>query len=132
MTLLDVIRSCLETIDFTSPSDLEVLACGLIFGKLSPESIDAYMETLVSQNDWIKISILKRYAEIVGYTSLTIDGGVKNALDAVSTVGGLPVVVDSNFHVSARHLLYFAKYAEKLGYRTEKWNAHQMYNSLSK
>ncbi|MEM2281275.1 MAG: hypothetical protein QXZ68_04730 [Candidatus Bathyarchaeia archaeon] len=105
--------------------------CGLLFNKFGLTAIDSLMEYFANNNDWKSVCKLKRYAEINLYSSTTIDGAVKSAIDNINKVDGLPITEDSLFNVSQRPLINLPIWAIKLEYGREKWTGSDMFNSLS-
>ncbi len=119
--IAEQIKKTLDTIsDWT---DEYTATYGIVFKKVSPTNLDAVAERYASEGNWHRVLAVKRKAEIVGYSSSTIDDKVKQALTNISQfTSQLPKMPDGWWWNSYYHLLNCFKYARELNHETDKWS----------
>lgn len=114
----------------------ESVFLGLTFGKLSPTVIDTMITNAKSAGDWLTVARYKRIAELIGYSSTTIDDAVKAFLTNIPMFTSAPIPIIT--HID--DVPYFApdysvvlngyRWAKELSWETARWNPDTAYAKL--
>ncbi len=134
-TLAEQINLSLNTIT-TWTSSIRIWHRGYVFGKVTAFDLDQIISNYQVDNNWIKVLETKSYAEMINYTSSTIDNAVKWALNAAPMFSNYSLVKEYSkstriaFCVWDRWLLHGYRYARELNYLTAKWNTTSAFEGM--
>lgn len=125
-TLADYLNSWISNTTF----DDSPLATqwGIIFGNKPTSSYDVAAQYAADVQRWTDVFLIKRSAEISGYTSPILDSAVRTALQNCPKAGALPVTYGNGWLVYHGFALWTPKWAGELG--MAGWNATEMFNQL--
>lgn len=125
-TLADFLNSWINNTTF----DDSPLATqwGIVFGNKQMSSYDVAAQDAADAQRWTDVFLIKRSAEISGYTSSALDSAVRTALQNCPKAGALPATYQGGWLVYDGFALWAPKWAEELG--VAGWNATEMFNQL--
>ncbi|MCJ7719540.1 PKD domain-containing protein [Candidatus Bathyarchaeota archaeon] len=126
--LADTINAC--AVNWQANPDTAKLA--MIFKKLPLSYYDTLIQRYASQSDWVEVLRVKRFSEIDGYDSATVDEATKSALTNMPMLKHLPNTWPeyNYFFVYTRYCLNAYRYASQWNYETAKWNKSLAYQEL--
>jgi parallel beta-helix repeat protein len=105
----------------------------MVFNALPLNYYDTLIQQYASSNDWIDVLRVKRFSEIDGYDSPTIEQATYEALVNMPMLDNLPLTssIDGSpyFDVYDRFVLNAYRYAEQYDL-TQKWNVTAAYQEL--
>jgi len=120
-TIAEQINLTLKTV--TDWTDQYTATYGIVFNKVDKANLDNAITRYANEGDWQKVLTMKRKAEIVGYSSPTIDEKVKQALTNIGQFTcKLPKMADGWWYNWYYHLLDCFRYAKELNHETDKWD----------
>jgi len=103
-----------------------LLVRGIVLGEAEISDLDKVITKFISDDNWKGVLVVKRYSELLNYSSSTIDEGVRWALNETPMFEHYAVPKtksDNYFWMWQQYVLYGYKYSRELNYLTEKWNA---------
>jgi len=126
--LADTINAC--AVNWQANPDTAKLA--MIFNKLPLSYYDTLIQQYASRSDWSEVLRIKRFSEIDGYDSATVDEATKSALTNMPMLKHLPNTWPgyNYFFVYKRYVLNAYRYASQWNYETAKWNKSLAYKEL--
>jgi PKD repeat protein len=105
----------------------------MVFNALPLSFYDSLIQQYVSSGDWLDVLRVKRFSEIDGYDSPTIEQATQQALVNMPMLENLPLTWvyggNSYYMVYHRFVLNAYRYAAQYG-QTSKWNASAAYQEL--
>ena len=118
-TLADQLNITLNTVNWSSPSNIVIPHFGLLFA--SESNYDEALATAIP--DFKTLIQMKRITEIDGFNSSLLNQTVAEALDSQQMAGHWPDLEDNGeVLVYWRFLVFAYRYADELGVNTSKWN----------
>ena len=129
ITLADAINSCI--LNWTT--DATTAKFAMVFKALPLNYYDTLIQQYASSSDWIDVLRVKRFSEVDGYDSPTIEQATNQALINIPMLENLPLTssIDGSpyYDVYDRFVLNAYRYAEQYDL-TQKWNATAAYQEL--
>lgn len=129
-TLADAINAC--TLNWTA--DASTVKFAMVFNALPLSYYDTLIQQYVSTGDWLDVFRVKRFSEIDGYDSPTIEQATQQALLNMPMLENLPLTWTYNgnpyYMVYYRFVLNAYRYAAQYG-QTQEWNKSAAYQELS-
>lgn len=127
--LADTINAC--AVNWQANPDTVKFA--MTFKKLPLSYYDTVIQQYASQSDWLDVFKIKRFSEIDGYDSPTIEQATQQALSNMSMLENLPLTWVyggiSYYMVYYRFILNAYRYAAQYG-QTSTWNKSAAYQEL--
>lgn len=108
---------------------------GVVLHRAALSDFDAWISRNAAVEDWDGVLAVKRYADLAGYTSPSIDDAVRRALSHYPMFAqyALPMTDATGsgfFWPWTRYVLYGYRYAEELRWETMKWNKTSAFLAL--
>jgi hypothetical protein len=129
-TLADAINAC--ALNWTTDSSTVKFA--MVFNALPLSYYDTLVQQYSSIGDWLDVFRVKRFSEIDGYDSPTIEQAIQQALSNMPMLENLPLTWTYSgnpyYMVYHRFILNAYRYAALYG-QTEEWNQSAAYQELS-
>lgn len=122
VAIAEQINTSLKTV--TDWTDQYTSTFGIVFRKVQPRILDSAITRYADAGEWVKVMTIKRKAEIVGYSSPTIDEKTKLALTNITmfTTGKLPQIEAGWWWNWFYCTLNGFRWAKELNHETNKWD----------
>jgi len=128
-TLADAISAC--AVNWTTDADTVKFA--MVFNALPLSYYDTLIQQYASSGDWLDVFRVKRFSEIDGYDSPTIEQATQQALANMPMLENLPLtwtyIGNPYYKVYHRFVLNAYRYAAQYG-QTSTWNKSAAYQEL--
>ena len=129
ITLADAINAC--TLNWTA--DPTAVKFAMVFNALPLSYYDTLIQQYVSSGDWLDVFQVKRFSEIDGYDSPTIERATQEALSNMPMLENLPLTWNYSgnpyYMVYYRFMLDAYRYAAQYG-QTAIWDKNAAYQEL--
>jgi parallel beta-helix repeat protein len=107
----------------------QAVYAGVLFGDRTNSDLEAMIRGYAAAGDWLNVL---KWAVICRKLGIEPEASIRQALDGLDMVGPLPHTSDYEgtpyFGVEQKFALFGYYYAEKYGYRLDKWNKTNAYN----